>query len=59
MALFLIYRSVIRDDKSTYNDGDVNVKEAYGGKTLGRTGGMTLLEIETDAKQVLIEMSLS
>ncbi|KAI3745528.1 hypothetical protein L1987_58642 [Smallanthus sonchifolius] len=45
-------KSVISDDKSSYNDGDVRVKETYGGKTIGRMGRMTLMEMETDAKQV-------
>ncbi|KAI3795836.1 hypothetical protein L1987_38496 [Smallanthus sonchifolius] len=39
-------KSIISDDKSSYNDGDVWVKETYGGKTIGR------MEMETDAKQV-------
>ncbi|KAK1424706.1 hypothetical protein QVD17_20041 [Tagetes erecta] len=45
-------KSVIDDDKSTYDDGDVRVKETYGGKTIGRMGKMMLMEMETEAKQV-------
>ncbi|KAJ0836565.1 putative tetratricopeptide-like helical domain superfamily [Helianthus annuus] len=45
-------KSVNGEDKSAYNDGDVRVKETYGGKTIGRMGRMTLVETEADAKQV-------
>ncbi|KAK9051715.1 hypothetical protein SSX86_028343 [Deinandra increscens subsp. villosa] len=45
-------KSIISDDKGTYSDGDVRIKEAYGGKKMGRMGRMTLMEMETDAKQV-------
>ncbi|MFS8026386.1 putative tetratricopeptide-like helical domain superfamily [Helianthus anomalus] len=45
-------KSVICEDKGAYTDGDVRVKETYGGKTIGRMGRMTLVETEADAKQV-------
>ncbi|KAM0004157.1 putative tetratricopeptide-like helical domain superfamily [Helianthus debilis subsp. tardiflorus] len=45
-------KSVIGEDKGAYTDGDVRVKETYGGKTIGRMGRMTLVETEADAKQV-------
>ncbi|MFS8026379.1 putative tetratricopeptide-like helical domain superfamily [Helianthus anomalus] len=45
-------KSVIGEDKGACTDGDVKVKETYGGKTIGRMGRMTLVETEADAKQV-------
>ncbi|KAD4982388.1 hypothetical protein R6Q59_001988 [Mikania micrantha] len=45
-------KTIISDDESSYNDGDVRVKQTYGGKTIGRMGRMTLMEMQIDAKQV-------
>ncbi|MFS7921872.1 putative tetratricopeptide-like helical domain superfamily [Helianthus anomalus] len=35
-------KSVVSEDEGAYTDGDVRVKETYGGKTIGRMGRMKL-----------------
>ncbi|KAL8228146.1 hypothetical protein R6Q57_015730 [Mikania cordata] len=45
-------KTIISDDESSYHDGDVRVKQTYGGKTIGRMGRIALMEMPIDAKQV-------